>query len=85
MNAMVAVGGDHAIIRSGRVPVMTRNHRAFTMSRRPLPRSAVAQIALYLLPKAEISALDEIGETRYHLPHSRGTGADEVPEQFFAR
>lgn len=77
MKALVATGGDHAIIRSGRVPVMVRDDHRYRMSGTALPRVAVAEIAQYLLPKDELRALIEIGETRYHLPHTRGHGSDD--------
>ena len=69
MKMLTDTGGEHAIIRSGRVPVMTRADEQYRISGNAVPRATVARIARYLLPHAELQALSEIGETRYHLPH----------------
>ena len=39
--------------------------------------AAVRDIARVLLPGDEMRALDEIGETRYHLPHRSVMGCDD--------
>jgi hypothetical protein len=77
MKAMISTGGDHAIIRSGQVPVLTRASRRFRMASTPIPRTAVSEIAQCLLPKDEMRALSEIGETRYHVPHKAALGHDD--------
>jgi hypothetical protein len=70
-------GGDHAIIRSDRVPVMTRDRRRYRISDTALPRTTVARIAQSLLPPAELTALAEIGETRFHLSYTRAMGGED--------
>jgi hypothetical protein len=77
LNALAATGNEHAIIRSGRVPLLTRGNRPYRMSDSRLPRAAVAEIAEYLLPKDELRALIEIGETRCHLPHRTDMADDD--------
>ena len=78
LKALVASRADHAIIRSGRVPLIVRGTYPYRISDSTVPRATVAKIAEYLLPDAELRALDEIGETRYHLPHERGSCEDFV-------
>ena len=77
LKALRSVGGDHAIIRSGRVPLITRHADRYRMSDSTVPREAVSEMAEYLLPAAEKRALNEIGETRYHLPHRPEMGFDD--------
>jgi hypothetical protein len=77
MEALVATGGDHAIIRSGQVPVLTRASRRFRMASTPVPPAAVTEIARCLLPKDEMRALNEIGETRYHVPYKSALKGDD--------
>jgi hypothetical protein len=77
MKMLADTGGEHAIIRSDRVPVMTRDDHRYRISGSAIGRNVVARIARYLLPYAELNALAEIGETRFHLPHARAMGHED--------
>jgi len=68
MNTLARMRGDHAIIRSGHIPIMTRDACRYPLARRAVARESVVEIVRYLLPVEWQRAVDEIGETRYRLP-----------------
>ena len=76
MDALTKSGGDHAIIRSGRIPEMTIRGRTVALAAAPVSRATAVELAEYLLPIEWQRALDEIGETRYLLPHRLGAEDD---------
>jgi hypothetical protein len=73
LNALATAHGDHAVIRSGEIPVLVLHDHRYPLTRTPVPHEAVVEIAEYLLPIEEQRALEEIGETRYRMPHQMGS------------
>ena len=77
LKTLAEADGDCVIIRTGRVPTLFSHGKKFPIAREVVQPTAVRQIAKVLLPQDHLTALADIGETKFELPHVKALPREE--------